>query len=154
MTDAPEFTMPEGISETKLDTIEAETVDIEMSAVRLIAAQQITMRESVVMAVQASNSAIKQSAVVALQGEEIQVNESGVSLMSANSAQINNSKAGVIAAREIRTGKISSIVTIAGKIDGNVETILDQRSLVMVGLLAGAAFGAVAGIFSLLKKNR
>ncbi len=154
MSDSPEMNTPLKLVDSQYESVEAETVDIQTSAVRHISAQQVTMRESIAIAVQAPSAAVKRSGIAALQGEVVQVEESVVNLLSANSVQLNNSKVGAVSAKELRAGKLSSVVTIAGKIDGNVETILDQRTLALVALLAGAAFGAVVGIFSLLKKDR
>ena len=154
MSDSPEMNLPVRLEDSQYESVQAESVDIHTSAVRLVSAQQVNMRESLAIGVQAPAAAIRQSGIAALQGEDVQIDGSVVNLISANSVQLNNSKVGAVSAREIRAGKLSSIVTVAGKIDGNVETILDQRSLAMVALLAGAAFGAVVGIFSLLKKDR
>jgi hypothetical protein len=67
-------------------------------------------------------------------------------VVAAGSVEFGNAYAGVVAGREVRGGKIESIILLSGKVEGNVTTVVDTRG----ALIAGLVGGLFAGIMLLL----
>ena len=63
---------------------------------------------------------------------------------------MEDARAGAIVAREVHGDRIRGGVLIAGKVQGNVETVLDTAGAVAAGLAAGVGLGLllyIAGLF-------
>lgn len=76
-----------------------------------------------------------------------------IGILVADTASIQRSRSGIIIAREIRGDKLQSVLMIARKTDAPVQTVIDQRSMLLFGLVFGVISGLVLSIFRMLKKE-
>jgi len=141
-------------SHSTFETINADQVNVTDSVIKRVTTQQIHASECGIGIVNSGTASITNSAMGALNSQEISIKDSGILMSTSQISTINDSKVGLLVGREIHGNKISSVIMIAGKIDGPVETVVDQRGLVMVGIAAGVAFGVVTALFRYLNKNR
>jgi len=149
----PELSQSEN-SHTTYESINADQVNVTDSAIKRVTSQQIHASECGIGMVNSGTASITNSALGAINSQEISVKDSGMIVSASQISTINDSKVGLLFGREIHGSKISSVITIAGKIDAPVETVVEQRSLILVGIAAGVAFGVVTSLFRYLNKNR
>jgi hypothetical protein len=56
---------------------------------------------------------------------------------------VQNAYVGVTAAREVRGERIESLVILAGRVEGEVHTLVDTRGAVIAGLVGGLFAGLI-----------
>jgi hypothetical protein len=61
---------------------------------------------------------------------------------------------GVMVARDIQAGSIRTGILLAGRVDGQIETVLDTPRTVLLGLAVGAAMGMVVLLGNILSRRR
>ena len=162
-SEEPSVVMAEAINlnQATVENIQAEQVRmVNSSAVNLVA-EEVDVRESFVMRMDGTNINLQESATGVLQGESVTCQESTTGIVQASHAAIDggaavfistgsaeflNSRAGVVLSRQVSGERLNSIVLLAGKVEGTVETVVDTPR----ALLAGLAFGATIGTFMLL----
>lgn len=88
-----------------------------------------------------------------LQSQQMEF-EGNVGLLLADTANVLPSRSGIIIAREIRGDKLQSVLMITRKTDAPVQTVIDQRSMLMFGMMFGVISGLVFNIFRMLKREQ
>jgi hypothetical protein len=63
--------------------------------------------------------------------------------VAANTVQVENSYVGAVAGREVRGERIESLVLLAGRVEGEVHTVVDTRGAVIAGLVGGLFAGLI-----------
>lgn len=140
--------------QTTYESINADQVTVTNSGIKQISTQHIQATNCGIGVVQSGTASFTNSGMGVVNSQEVKLSDSGAIVAVSQITNISDSKAGLLISREIHGSKITSIVTIAGKIDAPVETIVDQRGLVLVGIAVGVAFGVVTSLFRYLTKNR
>jgi hypothetical protein len=137
-----------------VDTITAETVNIQDGGARTVNAQQLYAIDSGLGVVQCNQVKIENGGAIVISAQE--ANLSGNSLLViSNSATLEDQRSGAILAREVHgKGKIQTVVLLAGQVNSPVETIVDQRSLALFGVLVGLSMGLVLSIFRLFGNKK
>jgi hypothetical protein len=128
--------------------IQAEDVELKMSASANINSARVSTKSSAIAALQSVEVTTENSAVGAAQAERMSL--SGVAgAVMAGSVELDHSHVGILAGREVRGEQIKTMVLLAGKVEGNVTTLMDTRS----ALIAGLVGGLFAGIMLLLGRS-
>jgi hypothetical protein len=131
--------------QSSAETIDSDDVEMSMSAAVAVNAQSLSARQSALVAVDAEYAEIKESVVLAVQGGNIVV-QGMVGGASGETVNVQNARVGAVAAREVRGERVDAVVLFAGRVEGEVHTIVDTRGAVIAGLVGGL----IAGLFFLV----
>ena len=124
------------------ETIQSDDVEMNQSAAVVVNAQSLTARQVALAQVSAETVDISQSAVGAVRADL--VNAQGyVGVVAGETVTVEGARVGVTAAREVRGGKLESTVLFAGRVEGEVHTVVDTRGAVIAGLVSGLIAGMI-----------
>jgi len=154
------------LNKRDIEFIEGEFVHITQSTVRSVEGGHVELQHVCALSIDGEKVEVTQGAAGILKGNDISLNQSISMVTAADNLSLNfslspvnitreqttssRSAVGIMAAREIKSDNTSAFLVVAGKIEGNVTTLLDWRSA--LGL--GAVFGGVWGLFSLLMRRK
>jgi len=153
------------IENGRLDLVEAEFINIRQSTVRSLDGGHVEMHQVGAISIDGERVEVTQGAAVVMKGENLTLNQSmgvlaaganldlnyslsSVSLASGN-IDVDKSIVGFMAAKEISSSNSTALVMIGRNINGNVTTLLDWKSALALGAMAGGVFG----LFSLFKNR-
>ncbi len=142
-------------SQMEVQNVQAEAVRMHQASAGSIAAEDVTMHQSAAAAVKATRVSAHQSALAAVESVEVLADQAfvgmlqaqGVSLSGyagavvAGNADIRNVMAGVVSGSEIRVNDSRTVLLIGRNVQGNVTTLMDTRSALIAGLVAGLFSG-------------
>jgi len=127
------------------DTVTADEVELQDSTVGNIEANHVSVRDSIVASVSAGEALVQDGLTGYVQAEKASV--SGYTgAVVAGSADVQNSMVGYIAGTDVRVENTRTVLLLARNVNGNVTTLVDNRS----ALIAGLVGGLFAGIMLLL----
>jgi hypothetical protein len=143
------------ISQTEVQTVQAETVRMHQASAETINANEIELEQSAAVHVQAGSVNIHQSAVVAVEAEDLLSQNSAIGFVesqqasvrgyigavAAQNAQVHYSLAGVVVANDVHVENARTILMIGQNVTGNVTTVIDSRSALIAGLVGGLFSG-------------
>jgi len=155
--DSPQVT---NVSHADVQSIEAELVRMHQADAERIEAEEVEMQQSAAGTIKAARVSARQSALAQVTAEEvlveqgltgyIQAEKASVSgytgAVVARSADVHNSMVGYVAGSDVHMENSRTVLLVARTVNGNVTTLLDQRS----ALIAGLVGGLFAGIMLLL----
>jgi hypothetical protein len=119
-----------------------------------IQSEYVEMSNSGVGMVQANTVVGTNTQVILVQATELNVENASLGVALAGAADVVNGRVGLLMAKELHGEAIQSTILLSGKIDGDVQTVLDTPRAMLVGLTAGVAIGLVFLVGSLLMKRR
>ncbi|HXX58442.1 MAG TPA: hypothetical protein VEI96_10615 [Thermodesulfovibrionales bacterium] len=148
------------LKDEDLDLIEAEFVTIRQSSVRSVEGGHVELQQVGALSIDGERIEITQSASTLVHGGDIHFNQSmglitvGNSLnlqysfspisVSKDYTVVNRSAVGLLGARDVKAENTSAVVMIAGRVEGEVTTLLDWRSALAFGAVLGGALGLIA----------
>ena len=128
--------------QSNAETIQSDDVEMSQSAAVVVNAQSLTARQVAMAQVAAEQVDISQGAVGALRADL--VNAQGyIGVVAGETVTVEGAKVGVTAAREVRGEKVESVVLFAGRVEGEVHTVVDTRGAVIAGLVGGLIAGMI-----------
>lgn len=149
-----------------LDLVEAEFINIRQSTVRAVEGGHVELQQVGALSIDGERVEVTQGASVMMRGTNLTLNQSIGLLTVGNTANLNfsfspvsvsasetfasKSAIGIMAAKEITSNNNTSILMIGRNINGTVTTMLDWRSALALGAVAGGIFG----LFSIFRKGR
>lgn len=148
-----------------LEMVDAEFVTVRQSSIRTVEGGRVELQQVGALSIDGERIEMTQSASTIVHGGDIRINQ-GLSLvtvadtaslnysfsqisLSRDTTTVNRSAVGIIGARTVVAENSVSILTIANKVEGQMTTILDWRSALAVGAVAGGIFG----LFSIFQKR-
>jgi len=153
------------IESQNLDIVEAEFMNIRQSTIKAVEGGHIELQQVGSLSIDGERVEVTQGAAVIMKGDSLTLNQSiGVIAtggiinlnfsaapvtVSAGDATVEKSAVGVLAARNIEAHNSTALLMIGQNINGNVTTLLDWRSALAIGGIAGGIFG----LFSLFRKR-
>ncbi len=153
------------IESMNLDIVEAEFINIRQSTVRAVEGGHVELQQVGSLSIEGERVEVTQGAAVIMRGENLSLNQcagcvaiGGVThlnfscapvYVSLEDANVDKSAVGIMAARNITSNNSTSLLMIGQNINGNVTTLIDWRSALAIGAVAGGIFG----LFSLFKKR-
>ncbi len=141
------------LEEVNQDCVQADLVHLNECGVGRVDATEARISDSGAAQIFAENASVRDSAVGLLQAQSVYLDGGGAAIVAAQSTTLNNSRNGFVISREVHGNQINSVVLLATRVDGPVETLVDQRGLILIGVVAGAMIGAVFSLFRLLKRR-
>jgi hypothetical protein len=141
------------LENTSQDCVQADLVRLSQCGVGRVDAGEARISDSGVNQLNAESAAVRDSAVGVVQTTSVYMDGGGAGVVVSQNATLNNSRNGLVISREVHGNQINSVVLLATKVDGPVETLVDQRGLVLIGVVAGAVLGTVFSLFRLLKRR-
>jgi hypothetical protein len=67
----------------------------------------------------------------------------GAGVVAADNVEFGGAYAGLVAGREVRGERIDSVVLLAGRVEGEVHTVMDTRGALIAGMLGGLVAGLI-----------
>ena len=140
--------------------VEAELVRLHQSGARSVTSDEVALHQSIALdvatgqvnaheaamgVVMTGEALLTNSGAGVLRAESVNMEGAAVAVL-AGSANLGNTYAGIVAGREVRGERIESLLVLAGKVDGEVHTVMDTRG----ALVAGMVWGLFTGVILLL----
>jgi len=141
------------LEEVNQDCVQADSVRLSQCGVGRVEASEARISDSGAGQVFADSVAMRDSAVGLVQAQSVYLDGGGAAIVSAQTTTLNNTRNGFLIAREVHGTQVNAVVLLASRVDGPVETLVDQRGLVLIGIVAGAVLGTVFSLFRLLKRR-
>jgi hypothetical protein len=153
-------TQVKNVSQTDVQTIQAEMVRMHQASGETINASQVEMEQSAAAHVKATSVSAHQSALAAVEAEEVLSQNSVIGFVeaekasvrgytgavSAQNAEVHYALAGVVVGNDVHVEGARTILLVGQNITGNVTTVIEPRS----ALIAGLTGGLFAGLMLLL----
>jgi hypothetical protein len=150
------------MSQTTANDIHAERVRISQGGANTVTATDVEISQGGASQIKAQKMTLAQGGAGLVQAVDFDLREGGVGLVNAENATIHNSgigavygqavdlqegtHTGVVVARQVNAANTQTKVLLAGKVEGDVVTLMDTRQ----AALAGLGFGTVVGMFVLI----
>ncbi len=156
------------LENASIDSVHGENVHIHQSSVNHIVTEEIALEDSRAQFVDAQTITAHQSMMGTAHTETLTLDGSDAGVVYAenvtatgnmgaifaNAVTMNQSQAGVIVSLEMQGDRIQSVILIAGRVNGPVETKLDARNALIFGAVAGAVVGIIISLLRLTKKHK
>jgi hypothetical protein len=155
----------EDVAGRELDAVKADTVNVEQSCVRSVQGKKVQMRQVCAVAVDGEKLEMDQSASASAHAGEVRMNQSAALMctsgkasialstsavtVSGGQASVEKSLLGVVAAKDISVRDSRSVFLLANRVEGNLTTLLDTRT----ALAFGAVAGGIIGLISLFRRR-
>jgi len=139
------------ITQADVKTVRAEQVHMYQADAENIVAQEVELKQSAAGNVKANHIHMHQSAIAVANATEIAVSQGAVGFVRAEkmsaggftgavlagSAELRHGVANVVVGREVHVEGARTGILFARNISGNVNTVLDARGALIVGLISG-----------------
>lgn len=135
-----------------IETIEAESVHIHQGGARTITASEVTLDRGSALSVNGETIHMIQSSALAAHGDDLNLVECNTLSLSGDAIDCRSTRAGIVFANQAKLEDSSALILFSRNINGNVETLLDQRSAALAGILAGAIFGMLFFLGRMFRK--
>jgi hypothetical protein len=156
---ALESEFPEVINmhETEAASVQAELVRASASRIKQLSAQEVDLRDSVAVVITAETVNARKTGVAHLEAGNFTLLDGTVLVSKSNTAslkgragvviadtaEIENGSAAILASRTVKADTIRTGILISRNVEGNVETLMDTRSTILAGIVAGAVMGSL-----------
>lgn len=150
---------------TDLDLVEAEFATIRHSSIRAVEGGHVELQQVAALSIDGDRVEVTQGAAALMKGETLTLNQSIAMLATGTTSNLNfslvpasvslenttvsRSAVGAMVANEIHAENSTSILMIGRTVNGNVTTLVDWRSALAIGAVAGG----VIGLFSLFRRR-
>ena len=146
------------VSQQQLQSVNAQQVYMNQSAAETITAENVTLDKSAVADLNANHVQAEQAAIGELKASDVVADQSLIGYVQAEkaavsgfvgavigqSADVRNSAAVAVIANEVRFEESArTVLLISSKVEGNVTTLMDTRTALISGLVAGL-FASIA----------
>jgi len=153
---------------TQAASVQAELVRASASQIKQLSAQEVDLRDSVAVVVNAETVSARKTGVAHLEAGYFTLLDGTVLLSKSNSAtlkgraglvitdsaEIENGSAAILASRTVKADTIRTGILISRKVEGNVETLMDTRSTILAGIVAGAMMGSLLVVGQFLFRRK
>jgi hypothetical protein len=154
----PEENQEANVSQAQLQSVNAQQVNMSQSAAETITADNVTLDKSAVADLNANHVHAQQTAIGELKASDvvadqsligyIQAEKAGVSgftgAVIAQSADVRSSAAVAVIANDVKFEESArAVLLISSRVEGDVTTLMDTRTALIVGLVAGL-FASIA----------
>lgn len=129
-------------TQTAINQINAEEVDLQMSAAGSIQTGELQAHGSVLGAISSQNANVQDSISAGIQADSLSFNGSTL-LCVANTMTNRDVNAFAVIANDLEADNIRTGILISREIHGNVTATVDGRTALLAGLVGGAATGLI-----------
>jgi hypothetical protein len=88
------------------------------------------------------------------QAGQVVINQGGAGVVYAGTVELSDATSGLVVAQEVHAGSLKTSVLLAGRVEGEVETLVDTPRALLFGLATGVALGLVIFLTNLLLGRR
>ena len=127
------------IDSANMQEVQAQRVEVSQSGVQYVSGEHVTLEKSGALTLKATHASLSQSGAGILTGEQVSLDET--------------SSAGVLLARRVDGVRVNSGLLLAGEVYGNVETTVDTRGALLIGLGLGIGLGLILSLKSLFQEE-
>ena len=128
--------------QSNAETITSEDVELNISAAAMVNATTLSARQSLMGGVNAESAEITNSFIGGVRGGNVSA-QGLVGGVAAETVNVGNATVVVTAAREVRGEKVESLILLAGRVEGEVHTVVDTRGAIIAGLVGGLFAGLI-----------
>jgi len=128
--------------QSSAETIISDDVEMNVAAAGAVTAQTLSAQRSLIGGVSAENAEIVNSTVGGVRAELVNV-QGYIGAVAGDTVSVEGARVGVTAAREVRGEKVESVILLAGRVEGEVHTVVDTRGAVIAGLVGGLVAGLI-----------
>ena len=146
-----EETQASNVSQTEVQNVHAEVVRMHQASAESINANEIKLEQSAAVHLKANNVNTQQSALVAVEAEELSAQNSAIGFVeaqqasargyigavAAQNAQVQYSLSGLVLGNDVHVENARTVLLVGRNVTGNVTTLMDSRSALIAGLVAG-----------------
>jgi len=132
------------------ENVSADVVHIEYGGAQSVEANIITINQGGAQTARAEHIDVESGVIGQASADDISVAMGGIGIVQARRIDINDSQVGVLSADVVDAGNVKTGVLFAHKVNGDVQTVLSQKTAAILGLTAGLTLG----IFMLLFRPR
>jgi hypothetical protein len=154
LEDQPQVT---NLTQARADSVRADLVRMHQSFAAKIEADEIELHQAAAVKVQGGNVSAHETALGSVIAAHVELQNSGAAAINAEKVDVNgfagvviaenaelgNTYAGMVGARQVRGERIESIVLLAGRVEGDVKTVVDTRTAILAGMVGGLLAGTV-----------
>jgi len=131
------------MSQAAAETINAENVELDRSAVADLNANHVIAKQAAIGELKASDVVADQSLIGYVQAERAGVSGFTGAII-AQSADVRSSASVAVIANDVKFEESArTVLLISSKVEGNVTTLVDTRTALIAGLVAGL-FASIA----------
>lgn len=112
-------------------------------------ADRVVVQQGGARNIRANYVEIHQSGAALIEADQVTMQQSGLVAALASQAKLQDCQVGAVIAQNVQADSTRSLFLAAGKVEGNVNTVISLP----VALAAGALFGLIVGLIGLLKRN-
>jgi hypothetical protein len=159
MMDEDILDQPEGVEtetiELRANTvgrIEGERIQILWGGANSIKGSQVDMSTAGAVHVTGAQVNLHQSGIGVVQGNEVALDQSSGAVVLADQLAGTESRIGLALARNATLNHSSSFIFLAGEVNGDVDTVLDQRAAISIGVAAGLVISSFLLLGGFLRK--
>ena len=138
------------MSQSVAEHVEGEAVRMEQSIVQAVHAISADVRQSGVVTIDADNASARGSIVLAARSGTLSAQRSGVGFVTTQDAYIEDAQAGAVIGQHVEAKNTRTLVLIGRHIEGDVQTVLDTRGAVFLGLSTASVVGLISILMGLL----
>ncbi len=138
------------LTQSSAAQVDADRVEMTQSAARVVDADAVEMNSSAAQIVEAETVRLSGSAALGARAETLAVEQSILGLVRTTDATVADSAVLMLAGDEVQAANVNAFFVYAGNAEGDVKALLDWRSAVVIGAVAGV----VLFLLSLLGRSR
>ena len=127
-----------------------QPVEISQTTVDTVTGGQVRMVDSSARHIEAHALHLESSAAALVKAGSVEVNQGAIALAFTDQATLKETNATLLVARTLKARKVRSLVLIAGRIEGDVQTLLTPAA----AFTFGGAFALVFWLLGKFRKNR
>lgn len=128
--------------QSSAETISSDTAEMTVSTAGMVKARNLSAQRSMIGGVEAESAEIAQSVVGGVRAALVNA-QGSIGAVAGETVTLEGARVGVTAANEVRGGKVESVVLLAGRVEGEVHTVVDTRGAVIAGLVGGLFAGLI-----------
>ena len=126
------------------DAIEADRVELRLSAVGMVDAGDIQFAQGALGAARAENVSVQQGALGAALADRVDVSQGYARSIVARQVQLDSAAARMVVAADVKVQRSAIMVLIARRVSGDVRVLVDWRGALAFGALAGIIGGIIS----------
>jgi hypothetical protein len=143
------------INQGGAEKIVATEVEVRQGGANRVEAEKVSISQGGVGQVQTANFDLKEGGAGVVRTESLQMSQSGAGIVYSQTVDLKeNSQAGLVFARQVSADHLTTKLLLAGNVEGQVETIMDTRQALLVGLSSGFVLGLMLLIGQLLSRRK
>ena len=105
-------------------------------------ADSFAAQQSIIGGVNAESAELVNSVIGGVNATLVNA-QGAIGAVAGQTVTVEGARVGVTAAREVRGGRIESVVLLANHVEGEVHTVVDTRGAVIAGLVGGLIAGMI-----------